>query len=1644
MQHVDLGPLGEDGAGPSTPTRHAPPSSFPTYGHSYFDDSEDEAYDHSAIDPELRLRTTRTAHSVIAESFRSDALKEKRKRRRLFSGLSMSRKGTRRVRGSLRRASGKSDDEHAVPGSPGASAAGHDDDAGRSELGDVEGETKAMPVEVDDGKAPAGKRRQVFVNMALPASLQTAGEPTVRYVRNKVRTSKYTVFTFVPKNLFEQFRRAANIYFLILVVLQVFSIFGATTPQIAMLPLVAILGMTAIKDAIEDWRRAKLDEEVNTSAATKLGGWKNVNQPTDPRTWLEKLFRLGPVPGKTSRGVRKLRETEARAGKQIVIDRKQAQADAQEEMVAPPPTHLDAPQMDFGMETIHSVAGSENASDAGDLRHRRYSMTSTAPSMRSKGTQGVIDWSRTGAGTAQWERTLWKKLEVGDLVLLRDNEQVPADIIVLSTSDPDSLCFVETKNLDGETNLKPRRALKATASISSEEDLEHATFYVDSEPPHANLYNYNGVLRYAGDKDEEKVEAITINELLLRGCTLRNTKWIIGMVVFTGGDTKIMLNGGDTPSKRSKIEKETNFNVIMNFIILVVLCLTTGLLHGYYRSLDNTSYTSYEEGSEASSNIYLDSLIIFVSSLIVFQNIVPISLYITIEIVKTIQAYFIFQDVEMYYEPYDTPCVPKTWNISDDLGQIEYVFSDKTGTLTQNVMEFKKCSIQGRVFGQGMTEAMLGAAKREGKQVEADDPEEMEEAKQDMVATMMRAFKNRYLQPDKLTLIAPDLAKTLADTSDPLRPHAVSFFRALAICHSVLSDKPEPEEQPFVIDYKAESPDEAALVAAARDVGFPFVARNTSRIDIEVLGATERWTPLRVLEFNSTRKRMSVIARDPNGRIVLFCKGADSVIYERLAPDNDEALKEATLKDLETFANGGLRTLCISYRNLGEDEFFNWARVYDAACAAQVDREAEIEKACEFIEHSLTILGATALEDKLQEGVPDAIAMLHKAGIKLWILTGDKLQTAIEIGYSCNLLTNDMEVMIISTDTEDGARAQIEAGLNKIASVLGPPPTKGARKIEGAAPQATFAVVIDGESLRYALQPSLKQLFLALGTQCAAVICCRVSPAQKAQTVKLVKEGCNAMTLSIGDGANDVAMIQEANVGVGLYGLEGSQAAMSADYAFGQFRFLTRLLFVHGRWSYVRVADMHANFFYKNVVWTLSMFWFFIYNSFDATYLYEYTFILLYNTLFTSLPVGILGAFEQDTNAVASMAFPQLYRRGVLGLDYTRKRFWLYMFDGLYQSVIIFFIPLLVYWDGTTWSSTGRDTNELYDLSSTMAAAGVFAANFYIGINSRYWTVINTVVISVSILLVFLWIPIYSALASFPYSDVVAVIYPTFNFWATVAITVFFAVGPRWIVSSARQSYAPRDKDIIREAWVAGDLKDQLGIAHRKRRKRPHAPSTTLIPDAEAFPAGATGAMTPTYATQASRFADDERGAYVPAALHSPQGARAARHSATPASDGARSPRQEPYTDVSPAPHSTATMPVPLRLPGRHERPTQDPAMVELDTLKPGPRHAYAAPSPSLAYVSPSALDGFEHDATNSLSPALVPPPRAPVFRHTSSTAPLIPLESSGSADAAAAAAEGDPFAWVARGPAKQLGAAPDFSAAGEGWDDQRPYRSAI
>ena len=802
----------------------------------------------------------------------------------------------------------------------------------------------------------------------------------------------------------------------------------------------------------------------------------------------------------------------------------------------------------------------------------------------------LIDPSKKVPEQARFKKDYWKSVEVGDFVRIYNDDQIPADIAILSTSDPDGACYVETANLDGETNLKVRQALHCGRKVKHARDCERTEFVIESEAPHGNLYQYSGVVRWTQkdvknteESGKEMAEPLSINNLLLRGCALRNTEWVLGVVIFTGQETKIMLNSGITPSKRSRITRDLNWNVIYNFIILLLMCLVSGIVQGVTWSQGDNSLDYFEFGS-IGGKPSLDGFITFWGAVILFQNLVPISLYITLEIIKTAQAFFIYSDTFMYYEKLDYPCTPKSWNISDDLGQIEYIFSDKTGTLTQNCMEFKKCTINGLPYGEAFTEAQAGAQRRLGIDIDKEGARAHRQIAEDrvkMLEELHRTHPNPYLHDDQLTFVAPDFVSDLNGASGIEQQRANEHFMlALALCHTVITER-TPGDPPK-IEFKAQSPDEAALVATARDCGFTVLGRSNEGIVLNVLGKEIEYQVLNTLEFNSTRKRMSAIIRMPDGKIFLFCKGADSVIYSRLRRGEQAQLRKDTAEHLEIFAREGLRTLCIAQKELSEEEYQTWNQEHDIAAAAIQERERKLERVSDAIERDLTLIGGTAIEDRLQDGVPDTIALLGDAGIKLWVLTGDKVETAINIGFSCNLLNNDMDLIVfkVASDDIEGAKVELDKHLATL-KITGSNEELIAARKNHEPPGPHHAIVIDGDSLKLVLDDELRQKFLLLCKECKSVLCCRVSPSQKAAVVQLVKTSLDVMTLAIGDGANDVAMIQEADVGVGIAGEEGRQAVMTSDYAIGQFRFLQRLVLVHGRWSYRRLGETIANFFYK-------------------------------------------------------------------------------------------------------------------------------------------------------------------------------------------------------------------------------------------------------------------------------------------------------------------------------------------------------------------------------------------------------------------------------------------------------------------------------
>ncbi|KAJ7638744.1 phospholipid-translocating ATPase [Roridomyces roridus] len=1194
-------------------------------------------------------------------------------------------------------------------------------------------------------KREPGPPRTVYVNKNLPPEyLDQRGRPKPAYIypSNQVITSKYTIVTFLPRNLLEQFRRVANIFFLALAILQFFPKFATVSVGVVILPLIIVLAFTAIKDGWEDIGRHQTDKKMNDSETLVLTGGRFVN----PNAMEGKSRTF--VPGVSRRRVR------------------------------PPVIGDDAKQLE---------------GDAG----------------------------------ADWEKTSWEDIRVGDFVKIHDNESIPADIVICSTSEEENVAFIETKNLDGETNLKSRHAVSGLSHLNSPADCASPlnAFTIQADRPENNMYKLNAAVAMA-----DETFPVDLSMTLLRGTVLRNTEWVIGVVLYTGLDSKIVMNSGGAPSKRSKVERQMNPQVLINLFIMFLMTIACGIgdsvLEHHYKPL-NAPWL-YDD-DKSNDNPSINGLITWAFAFLTFQEVVPISLYISMEVVRTFQAAFIYFDYDICYQKTGQATVAKSWNLADDLGQIEYIFSDKTGTLTQNLMVFKQCSIGGKAY--------LGEEEDEMTETNLKDVASSSTASPVDRTEGTVHFKDANLMADLDVAVATDL-----NSGDAAHARSLNgFFKVLGLCHTVLTGQnPNTGE----IEYKSQSPDESALVQAAADMGFVFLGRDRDYLSLRTpfVDEPERYQLMNILEFTSARKRMSVVVKQLNGadeRLFLLTKGADNVVFDRLKEGGDE-LKAATEDHLSDFANNGLRTLTLAYRIIQEDEYAAWSERYHEATIAMDGRDEKIEAVSDELERDLRLLGATAIEDKLQDGVPETIEDLKTAGIKIWVATGDKLETAIAIGKTTNLITLDSNIIIIRGGNERGRTIQ-EQMVFAIEKYF--PESEAATAVEMSQKRTSaqfyplqrietgvtsivgehngerpggFVLVIDGTALVHAFEgDESKALLLKLATMCEGVICCRVSPLQKALIVKLVKDGLGAMTLAIGDGANDVSMIQAADVGIGISGEEGLQAANASDYAIAQFRFLKKLLLVHGHWSYARNGTMILNFFYKNIVPTFILFWFQIYNGWSASYLFAYVYVLFWNSLWTLLPVVALGVFDRFLDAEVLMAVPQLYHFGREGNWFNFRSFTVYMLDGVYQSVVIYFFIHFTYQSPT--SRTDGYDMYINEFSTTMAIAGVMVANLYTGLMTTAWTFWIFFALAFSLCVTWGFTAIYSIISP---GYAVTVLFGNDHyvlrsayFWLGMLFTFCVAFTPRYLVKAWNFGYNPSDIDIMR--WM--------------REKEPHRDIATAV-----------------------------------------------------------------------------------------------------------------------------------------------------------------------------------------------------------------------
>ncbi|POW11846.1 hypothetical protein PSTT_04947 [Puccinia striiformis] len=909
--------------------------------------------------------------------------------------------------------------------------------------------------------------------------------------------------------------------------------------------------------------------------------------------------------------------------------------------------------------------------------------------------------------------------------------------------------------------------------------------------------------------------------------------------------------------------------VFINLGILALMCIFnaigTSFSDKYYR--DRGSYWTVEEDSSG-DNPTVNGLIGFANAMITYQNIVPISLYISIEFVRTLQAYFIWADDEITDNERRT--LARSWNLSDDLGQIQYVFSDKTGTLTQNLMQFRQCSVAGKIYRGRQQLGSIGEEEEEEEQVAEEEEEQTVVGGYNPVAPYSPTSPSKSSPTQEKASGSGSWTRSPQPGRGGQRPSsfALWLFACLALCHTVLVS----EDDDGSIKYKAQSPDEQALVQAAAAVGFVFRGRDKNILrlqvpstchhrssystdqhqsaDITEIGSSRdqetvevnEYELLEVNEFTSARKRMSVVVRrlgedgpEP-GELYLLVKGADNVIFERLGSGQDE-LKQTTDDQLEQFASEGLRTLCLAYRKLESSELEAWSKKYAHACSQLgPDREKLIDRVQDELERDLILLGATAIEDKLQEGVPRAIADLKRAGIKVWVATGDKLETAVAIARTCHLIGHDMNLIVIRGG-EYGSRTSAYQQIRKSLidffdgrelvdqlkelppdhspepGMQSPTPTRVSLPMSTRDDLASivgedngqraggYGLVIDGASLNHALEePFTREALLELATRCAAVVCCRTSPKQKSEIVRLVKEGIGAQTLAIGDGANDVSMIQTADIGVGVSGEEGMQAVNSSDYAIAKFRFLTKLLFVHGHWSYDRNARMIGNFFYKEIIGIVALWLFQFWCAYSTTVLYEYTYLLFYNVFWTLLPVIGIGVFDQDVAEKVLIAVPELYSIGREGHLFGLRRFVMYTLQGIYQGSVCFFLITFAY-DSTSARNDGFDVS-MNEFSTVVIIAIIIACNFFHGIDQSIWNWWLLTFVLIGPTLIVLYTVVYSAVkpnwiwtASYGNNHF---FWPSAYFWLGLLITVVLSLGPHYLFKYYQEMYYPNDLQILK------------------------------------------------------------------------------------------------------------------------------------------------------------------------------------------------------------------------------------------------------
>uniref|UniRef100_A0A671PP72 Phospholipid-transporting ATPase n=1 Tax=Sinocyclocheilus anshuiensis TaxID=1608454 RepID=A0A671PP72_9TELE len=1000
--------------------------------------------------------------------------------------------------------------------------------------------------------------RTVYIGHKEPPPGTEAYIPQ-RFPDNRIVSSKYTFWNFIPKNLFEQFRRIANFYFLIIFLVQLI-IDTPTSPTTSGLPLFFVITVTAIKQGYEDWIRHKADNAINQCPVHVIQHGKVV--------------------------------------------RKQSQ-----------------------------------------------------------------------------------KLRVGDIVQVKENETFPCDLILLSTSREDGTCFVTTASLDGESSHKTYYAVQDTKAFNTAEEVDtlHAT--IECEQPQPDLYKFVGRINIYLDRDEPIARPLGSENLLLRGATLKNTEYIHAVAIYTGMETKMALNYQSKSQKRSAVEKSMNAYLIVYLCILISKALINTVLKYAWQANPNRDEPWYNQKTETERqrHVLIRAFTDFLAFMVLFNYIIPVSMYVSVEMQKFLGSYFILWDDDMFDEELGEGPLVNTSDLNEELGQVEYVFTDKTGTLTENNMELRECCVDGHVY-------------------------------------VPHAVCNGQILPGAARM---DMIDSSPGVDGKEREEL--FFRALCLCHTVQVKEEETvdgikrgiHQGKSTSFYISSSPDEVALVEGMNRLGFTYLRLKDSHMEIlNREDEMERFELLEVLNFDSVRRRMSVIVRSSSGEYYLFCKGADSSIFPRVVSGKVEQVRAR----VEHNAVEGLRTLCVAYKKLTHEEYEETCLLLNSAKLALQERDKKLAEAYDVIEKDFILLGATAVEDRLQDKAADTIESLHKAGMKVWVLTGDKMETAAATCYASRLFHRNTQILELTTKrTEEQSLHDVLFDLSR--TVLRQHGSMTRDTFSGLSGDCQdYGLIIDGATLSAVLKPTqegtsnggnYKEIFLEICRNCSAVLCCRMAPLQKAQVLHTSLIGFCLTTIRI-------------------MGKEGRQAARNSDYAITKFKHLKKMLLVHGHYYYIRIAELVQYFFYKNVCFIFPQFLYQFFCGFSQQPLYDTAYLTLYNISFTSLPILLYSLMEQHINMDILKRDPTLYRDIAKNSLLRWPTFIYWTFLGIFDAVVFFFGAFFLF-DNTTFTSNGQMFGN-WTFGTLVFTVLVFTVTLKLALDTHYWTWINHFVIWGSLL----------------------------------------------------------------------------------------------------------------------------------------------------------------------------------------------------------------------------------------------------------------------------------------------------------------------